>query len=138
METMYTACWLAPGPGCVSDTGHLTLGGVDPLAIARVWGDRIVHVHLKDVDHGRAELVASGEATYADAVAEGLYVQLGSGDAEIAEVVRALQGSGYRGWYVLEHDVCLGSADDLPPIAQRVAADVQFVRQLCQLEGHAQ
>ncbi|MBC7644796.1 MAG: TIM barrel protein [Thermoleophilia bacterium] len=121
--------------GLCLDTGHLTLGGVDPLAIARVWADRIVHVHLKDVDHGQAELVASGAATYADAVAEGLYVQLGEGDAEIAEVVHALQASGYRGWYVLEHDVRLGSQHDLQPIAQRVAEDMSFVRQLCKPQG---
>ena len=43
------------------DTGHLTLGGSDPLAIARGLADRIVHVHLKDVDTGVAERLRTGE-----------------------------------------------------------------------------
>ena len=123
--------------GLCLDTGHLTIGGADPLAIARVWGERIVHVHLKDVDHGLAELVASGDSTYADAVAEGLYVQLGSGDAEIADVVRALTASGYAGWYVLEHDVRLAGRAELEAVSGRVAQDVAFVNDLCRVEGHA-
>ena len=32
------------------DPGHLALGGYDPLDFVRNYGDRIAHVHLKDVD----------------------------------------------------------------------------------------
>src|SRR5262249_17991216 len=35
--------------GICLDTGHLTLGGSDPLAIAQEFADRVGHVHLKDV-----------------------------------------------------------------------------------------
>ena len=32
------------------DTGHLAIGGVDPVAFAKEAIDRVGHVHLKDVD----------------------------------------------------------------------------------------
>ena len=32
------------------DTGHLLIGGTDPLQLAREVPDRIAHAHLKDVD----------------------------------------------------------------------------------------
>ena len=32
------------------DTGHLLIGGTDPLQLARQVPDRIAHAHLKDVD----------------------------------------------------------------------------------------
>ena len=39
------------------DTGHLLVGGVDPLALALEASDRVAHVHLKDVDADLAERV---------------------------------------------------------------------------------
>ena len=36
-------------PLCL-DTGHLLIGGTDPVELARAATDRIAHVHLKDVD----------------------------------------------------------------------------------------
>jgi inosose dehydratase len=66
--------------------------------------------------------VAEGKASYADAVRRGLYRPLGAGDAGIDDVLHALAGSHYRGWYVLEQDVALNerqaSAGPFPWIAE--------------------
>ncbi len=94
-------------PLCL-DTGHLLIGGTDPVELARTAAGRIAHVHLKDVDGGLAAQVRDGTTTYGRAVADGLYRPLGRGDARIGEVVDTLQRGGYRGWYVLEQDVRLG------------------------------
>ncbi|CAA9521514.1 MAG: Inosose dehydratase [uncultured Thermoleophilia bacterium] len=93
-------------PLCL-DTGHLLIGGVDPVELARAAPERIGHVHLKDVDAALAAEVRSGRTSYGDAVADGLYRPLGAGDVRIAEVVDTLERGGYRGWYVLEQDVRL-------------------------------
>ena len=45
--------------GWCLDTGHLLIGGVDPVAFVRDHGDRIVHAHLKDVDTTIAARVRS-------------------------------------------------------------------------------
>lgn len=93
--------------GLCLDTGHLLVGGGDPVEVAVKAADRIRHVHLKDVDAERAALVRAGQQSYRDAVAAGLYRRLGDGDVGIARIVEALQNSGYGGWYVLEQDAVL-------------------------------
>jgi inosose dehydratase len=106
---------------CV-DTGHLIVGGTDPLALVGEAPSRVGHVHLKDVDLGIARRVGAGELGYAAAVRAGLYRPLGAGDAPVAEVVETLERAGYHHWYVLEQDVALGAE---PPEGGGPVADVR-------------
>jgi inosose dehydratase len=99
--------------GICLDTGHAYLGGADPVEVAKVARDRVLHVHLKDVDAAKADRVRNGEVPFREAVIDGLFVPLGEGGVDIAGVIRALEEQGYRGWYVLEQDVSLKS--DPPP-----------------------
>jgi inosose dehydratase len=115
-------------PLCL-DTGHLMIGGTDPAALAADVPDRIAHTHLKDVDADTAARVRAGEIAYSTAVAAGMYRPLGSGDADIAAIIRSLEGAGYTGWYVLEQDTVLTAeppAGAGPPAD--VLASVAFVR----------
>lgn len=93
-------------PLCL-DTGHLLVGGTDPVWLARFASHRIAHVHLKDVDVGLADRVLNGEVAYTDAVRDGLYRPLGDGDIDIPGIIRTLEGAGYEGWYVMEQDTVL-------------------------------
>jgi inosose dehydratase len=93
---------------CV-DTGHLLVGGTDPVEAVRRARGRVTHVHFKDVDAALASRVRSGEIGYRDAVARGLYRPLGDGDVNLAAVVRLLEVAGYHGWYVLEQDAVLAA-----------------------------
>lgn len=105
---------------CV-DTGHLVIAGVDPVDLVREAPERIAHVHLKDVDMAVAQRVRRGEGTYTDAVAHGLFRPLGLGGVDVGGVVRALEASGYAGWYVLEQDTIL----TCDPKGEGPAADVR-------------
>lgn len=98
--------------GLCLDTGHLLIGGGDPVAVAKSQPGRIAHVHLKDVRLDWARKVRAGEATYTEAVAGGMYVPLGEGDVDIAAIVNALEDDGYAGWYVLEQDTILPEEPD--------------------------
>ena len=112
------------------DTGHLLIGGTDPLALAREVPLRIVHAHLKDVDRDMAARVRDGCSTYTSAVAAGMYKPLGQGDVGIAGVLSALEGAGYGGYYVMEQDSIL-DAEPPPgggPVAD-VRASVAFLRE---------
>jgi len=93
--------------GLCLDTGHLLIGGVDPVALAAEHAGRIRHTHLKDVDATWARRVQSGDVTYTDAVRQGMYRPLGQGDVDIAAIVGSLEAAGYDGWYVLEQDTIL-------------------------------
>ena len=113
-------------PLCL-DTGHLLIGGTDPLQLARQVPERVQHCHLKDVNAALAARVQAGELTYTEAVAAGMYVPLGQGDVDIAGIVTALQDSGFDGWYVMEQDTILtGEPEGEGPLAD-VRASVAFV-----------
>ena len=105
------------------DTGHLLVGGSDPVALARRVPERVAHVHLKDVSTAVAEEVAAGRLSYSEAVRERMYRPLGQGDLDFAALVTALEGAGYRGWYVLEQDVMLDA--DPGTAAEGPVADVR-------------
>ena len=95
------------------DTGHLYLGGVDPVAIAEAAVGRVAHVHLKDVDRAMAEKVRSGELPFRQSVIDGIFKPLGDGAVDIAGFVATLEDAGFDGWYVLEQDKVL-DADPAP------------------------
>jgi inosose dehydratase len=121
------------GIGLCLDTGHLLIGGGDPVAVAAEHPDRVAHVHLKDVRRDLADRVRGGLMTYTEAVAEGMYVPLGTGDVDIAAIVTALEGAGYDGWYVLEQDTVLTAepaADGGPGPADDVRASVSYLLSL--------
>jgi inosose dehydratase len=95
------------------DTGHLYLGGADPVAIAEASAGRVAHVHLKDVDEAMADQVRSGELPFRQAVIDGIFKPLGDGAVDIAGFVATLEEAGFDGWYVLEQDKVL-DADPAP------------------------
>jgi inosose dehydratase len=104
------------------DTGHLMVGGDDPVRVAEVAADRVGIVHLKDVDRRLAERVAAGELGYEQAVRRGVFKPLGHGDVDTERVIELVEGSGYRGWYVLEQDIML---DDEPEEGEGPIEDVR-------------
>ncbi|NYF98274.1 TIM barrel protein [Janibacter cremeus] len=108
--------------GLCLDTGHLLIGGGDPVKVAVEHPDRIAHMHLKDVDIAWARRVQDGSAAYTDAVAAGMYVALGEGDVDVAAIVSAVEGAGYTGWYVLEQDTIL-PGDPADPATPKGSGD---------------
>ncbi|AKS33366.1 sugar phosphate isomerase/epimerase family protein [Mycolicibacterium goodii] len=102
-------------PLCL-DTGHLLIGGTDPLELAKAVPHRIKHAHLKDVDAALAARVRSGEVSYTDAVRAGIYTPLGTGDIDISGIVSVLRDNGFDGWFVMEQDTILDAepTDDGP------------------------
>ena len=109
-------------PWCL-DTGHLLIGGVDPVGFVRDHADRIRHVHLKDVDASLAAKVRSGELSLVAATQQGLFQPLGAGDARIDEIVRLLDAVGYERWLVLEQDQAIVGTE--PPADAGPALDVR-------------
>jgi inosose dehydratase len=105
------------------DTGHLAIGGADPVEFTAAHAGRIVHVHLKDVDMELAERVRSGELSLVEATRRGLFRPLGDGDASIEEVVELLDHNGYDRWLVLEQDTTLTGEE--PPEGRGPVIDVR-------------
>jgi inosose dehydratase len=118
------------GVGWCLDTGHLAIGGFDPVDLARKYADRVRHVHLKDVDMAVAERLNAGEMTLMQGVFDGLFQNLGNGDVDIAGVLATVQKSGFDGWYVLEQDCSIegdAPAEGTGPV-EDIAISLEFVR----------
>jgi inosose dehydratase len=90
--------------GLCLDTGHLAIGGSDPVEIAKRAGGRINHVHLKDVDQELTARLAARELDFREASRRGAFRPLGEGDVGVGRLLEVLQEGGYSGWYVLEQD----------------------------------
>jgi inosose dehydratase len=103
--------------GWCLDTGHLLIGGTDPAEFARRHGERVVHVHLKDVDMA----VARRGLPLVQAVQAGLFRPLGAGDVRVDEVLDGLDG--YERWLVLEQDTALTGEE--PPVGSGPVTDVR-------------
>jgi inosose dehydratase len=89
------------------DTGHMSIGGQDPVEFAKDAFDRVGHVHLKDVNLSMVPKVLSREVTLMSATQAGLFTPLGQGDVDIKGVIQALESQGYQGWYVIEQDTAI-------------------------------
>lgn len=94
--------------GWCLDIGHLAYGGGNSLAMLGSYGDRVEHIHLKDVD-GEVLARAKGETwSFGQALKAYIFSPLGEGIARVPEVVTDLLARGYDGWFVLEQDTTPG------------------------------
>jgi inosose dehydratase len=108
--------------GLCLDTAHLEYSGaLAHEAIAR-YGDRLAHLHLKDVDETVLERVRREEIGFREAVGLGIFCPLGRGIVDLAAVLDALDAVGYEGFATIEQDRVAGSGSPLDELAESVAA----------------
>jgi len=96
------------------DTGHLLLGGNDPLSMIAAAGTSVIHIHAKDVDGPAFGRLQAGEIDYFAATGEGLYSDLGSGIVDWAGLRDGLDAIGFSGWVVAEQDRLLVPGSRIP------------------------
>lgn len=114
--------------GLTFDIGHLALAGGDPVDGVRRWGDRINHLHLKDVRTGRVrEILASGGGM-AEVWSGGAFVAFGRGDIDIAGVMDLIASDGFDGWVVVEQDVLNGPDVAIDEFLRERTVDQQINR----------
>ncbi|MBH0236624.1 myo-inosose-2 dehydratase [Methylobrevis albus] len=82
------------------DTGHATWGGADPVRLARLYRDRIGHIHTKDVRQDVRARSEAGGWSFLDSVLEGVYTVPGDGTVDYVAVFRELPD--YAGWVIIE------------------------------------
>jgi inosose dehydratase len=88
--------------GLLLDTGHATAAGADYGQILRRFGNRIVHIHLKDVRRKVLDEVQRKDDTFNSAVKEGFFTVPGDGDLDFSDLAKFVRTSGYRGWVIVE------------------------------------
>lgn len=99
--------------GLCLDTGHYAYGGGDPLDCLRQHGDRVRYVHLKDVHPAILSQAKSEGWNYFEAVAAGVFCELGQGSVDFRGILQALRVLSYDGWLVVEQDIAPGRGTPL-------------------------
>ena len=84
--------------GLCLDTGHALYAGMSPEDLVRDYGERLEHLHIKDVR------VERREGDFWSAVASGTFCPAGEGLLHLDALTRALTETGYDGFATIEQD----------------------------------
>lgn len=114
--------------GLCLDSGHLLLGGGDPVQGFRDWSERINHIHIKDARLGVLDAVVAEGAGMEAIWQRGAFCELGRGDARVEDLVAEIAASDFSGWLVVEQDRLLSPADSVADIAAAQARNRAFLR----------
>lgn len=79
--------------GFAPDLGHVARGGMDIVDTLKRFGDRVDHLHVKDM--------------YTD----GRWAPTGQGDLDLVGAMRYLSESGFTGWAAFEDESALAEKD---------------------------
>ncbi len=100
--------------GLCLDTGHYLFGGGNPVEAVRLYGPRIRHLHLKDVQLPILESARRDGIGFLEAVRRGVFCELGDGAVELNKVIQAMAAGGYSEWAIVEQDVDTRNEDVKP------------------------
>ncbi|SKA16950.1 myo-inosose-2 dehydratase [Consotaella salsifontis] len=109
------------------DTGHATWAGVDPVALAARYRDRIAHIHTKDVRLDVARKAAEGDWSFLKSVLEGVYTVPGDGAVDYVAFFRELPN--YTGWVIIEAEQDPEKANPKKYVAMGYANLVRFLNE---------
>jgi inosose dehydratase len=105
------------------DVGHYLVGGGDPVEALRTYGERVGHVHLKDVDPevlaGLREGTVGG---FGAGIRQRLFTELGAGVLDLDGVLALLAARRYAGWLMVEQDSGWPPPAESAAIGRRVLA----------------
>ena len=96
--------------GLCLETGHMLLGGGDPVTMLRDLGDRVNHVHLKDARLAVMNEIVADQAPVTEIWTREAFCALGGGDLDVDAVLAGLRKISFGGWLVVEQDILPRSA----------------------------
>lgn len=88
--------------GLLLDTGHAAAAGFDYRRLLERFGDRIAHIHLKDVREEVMSRVRAGDLSFNDGVRGGMFTIPGDGCVDFTELAAYVHRTDYCGWLVVE------------------------------------
>jgi inosose dehydratase len=107
------------------DTGHIVIGGGDPVQAFHDWSSRINHLHVKDVRRSITDAIVAERAPTESIWSRQAFCRLGDGDLQLDSFLAEVKGSGYQGWLLVEQDIF----PDREGFAERATADQRANRQ---------
>lgn len=84
------------------DCGHLYFSGENIYYVLEKYIDRIKHIHLKDVREEVLQQVQAQEASFLQAVKQGVFTVPGDGNIDFIPIFEIIKNNSYKGWVVVE------------------------------------
>jgi inosose dehydratase len=104
------------------DVAHYYQGGGDPVKAIRKYADRLLLLHLKDVESPLPGNTGDPMRSYR-------FVELGRGKMDLPAVFAALNDVAFKGWAVVELDA-------VPDKARSAKASAEIAKQFIEKLGH--
>jgi len=90
--------------GASLDIGHLEWAGIDSRAMLRKHADRLVDLHLKDMDLAIAARSRETPSSYYSVADQRFFLEPGLGDIDLDGILAELDAVGFDGWIIIEVD----------------------------------
>lgn len=114
----------------VLDTGHITMAGIDPVALAFKLNHRVVEYHLKDTakeNYGGAKTRLERPE---DMMANPPFFALGSGGVDFPGLKKHLDNIAWKGWMTTELDT-----SPMRPPKESARISLQYLRDVLKIDG---
>lgn len=115
-----------PAVGLLLDTGHAAAAGFDYARLIARFGDRIRHIHLKDVRPDVMARVRAGDVSFNQGVRSGMFTVPGDGGVDFQPLADFVHRYGYPGWLIVEAEQDPTVAEPLSTVSRARA----FLRSL--------
>lgn len=114
--------------GLCLDSGHLLIGGGDPVQALVEWGQRIDHLQIKDARTEVLRAIVEERAGMRAVWERRAFCSLGSGNLDIQAFLDRIRQLDYDGWLIVEEDRILAGPEDLADAIDAQARNREFLR----------
>lgn len=114
--------------GICLDSGHLLLGGGDPVQALDDWGNRINHLQVKDARVSVLKEIIAEQAGMRAVWERGAFCELGAGDLDTEGFFNGIQDLGYQGWLIVEQDRILAPGNTFAAAIEAQTRNREFLR----------
>lgn len=114
----------------VLDTGHITLAGIDPVALAFKLHHRVVEYHLKDTKKETYGGAKTRLDRPGDMMADPPFFPLGSGGVDFPGLKKHLDNIAWQGWLTTELDT-----SPFRPPKESAAISLRYLKETLKIDG---
>jgi sugar phosphate isomerase/epimerase len=109
----------------VCDTGHVTMAGMDPVALTRTYLSRIIEYHIKDTapEH-KGGFRGTLTEPYNTRPDNRIFFELGKGGVDFQAIKALLDDHSWKGWWTVELDRTGSTAKESCATAKKYLEDV--------------
>lgn len=117
--------------GVLVDTGHLAYAGGRLEVVLQAAGNRINHVHCKDVRPSVLRDALNRDRSFLSAVLDGVFAIPGDGMVDFSKLLTHLSQHNYQGWLVIEAE----QDQSVAPAFESAQRGYQFLSRLATEAG---